>query len=268
MRFSFDPGVIIGILLVEFLYVRAVRKLGRRGWHVGTGQQVAWHAGVGLTAIGLLSPIDTLGEQLLVAHMGQHLLIGDLAAPLLLTGLRMPVLVHFLPRPALVALARSPRLRRFFRFIRKPLPAISIWIVTLYGWHFSFAFEGALRNDLIHAIQHESFVAASMLVWWPVLEPKRMRLQGELWKIGHLLGTRLAGMMLGMAFIIMHSPAYFGYYGEKARSYGLSPLRDQQFAGGMMMGLDVLIMLFALGFFFWRSAADHDRAERAAAAPS
>ena len=36
--------------------------LRRRGWRVGTWQQVAWHAGWLLTAIGLLSPIDGLGE--------------------------------------------------------------------------------------------------------------------------------------------------------------------------------------------------------------
>ncbi len=33
----------------------------------------------------------------------------------------------------------------------------------------------------------------------------------------------------------------------------------------MMLGLDLLVMLFAVGFFFHRSAQDHDRAERAAA---
>jgi putative copper resistance protein D len=204
--FSFDPAVITGLLLVdEALYVRAVVKLRRRGWRVGTWQQVAWHAGWLLTAIGLLSPIDGLGEELLFAHMAQHLLIADLAAPLLLVGLRTPVLVHFLPRPALVSLARSKRLRAVFRFIRKPIPAISIWVITLYGWHFSFAFEGALNNGLVHALQHESFVVASLLVWWPVLEPKRRRLHGELWKIGPLLGARIAGMMLGMAFLILRT---------------------------------------------------------------
>jgi len=264
--FSFDPAVIAGLLLVEFLYVRAVAILRRRGRTVAAGQQLAWHGGVLLTAIGLLGPFDGLGEELLSAHMAQHLLIADLAAPLLLVGLRTPVLVFFLPRPALVALARRRTLRRVFRFVRRPLVAIPIWVLTLYGWHFSFAFEGALENDLVHALQHESFVAASLLVWWPVIEPKRARLHGELWKIGHLLGARLAGMMLGMAFLILRAPAYEGFYGDSARAHGLSPLEDQQLAGGLMLTLDVAIMLFALAFFFFRSAADHDRAEHTAAA--
>ena len=53
--------------------------------------------------IGLLSPLDGLGEELLIAHMGQHLLIADLAAPLLLVGMRSPVYAFLLPRPVLVA---------------------------------------------------------------------------------------------------------------------------------------------------------------------
>jgi cytochrome c oxidase assembly factor CtaG len=54
--------------------------LGGRGYEVPFWQQVAWHCGIALTAIGLLSPIDGLGEELLIAHMGQHLLI-EIAEP-------------------------------------------------------------------------------------------------------------------------------------------------------------------------------------------
>src|SRR6266498_5408786 len=97
MRFSFGPAVIVLILGATALYVRAVRVLASRGYRVPVWQQVAWHSGVGLTAIALLSPIDTLGQDLLSAHMGQHLLLGDLSAPFLLVGLRTPVLQSYLP---------------------------------------------------------------------------------------------------------------------------------------------------------------------------
>jgi putative membrane protein len=262
MRFSFDPAVIALLLAATALYVRAVRALGRRGYEVPVWQQVAWHGGVGLTAVALLSPIDGLGEDLLSAHMGQHLLLADLSAPLLLTGLRTPVLQSYLPPPVLRPLARQRGLRRFLRRLRKPLVAIGIYVLMLYGWHLAFMFEAASRHDLLHGVQHESFLIGSILVWWPALEPDRARLRGELWKIGHILGARMAGMFLGMAFILMKSPAYQGFYDDRAREHGLGPLLDQQIAGGMMLGLDVLTMLFALGFFFWRAAEDHDRRVR------
>ena len=261
MELSLAPGPIAYLLLAEFLYLRAVRILDGRGYDVPFWQQVAWHTAMACMAIALLGPLDPLAEDLLVAHMGQHLLIADIAAPLLLVGLRTPVYAFLIPKPVLVPLARCKPLRSAFRFLRQPLVAVPVWILTLYTWHFGFMFEGALANDWVHALQHVSFVGASLLVWWSVIEPKKRRLPGDLWKVPYLLGARLAGMFLGMAFIIMHTPAYDQYV-LRTEAHGWSPLTDQQVAGGMMLGLDLLVMLFATGFFFYRSAEDHDRAER------
>lgn len=260
-------GAVISLLLAEVLYLRAVRVLGVRGYEVPFWQQVAFHGGVALTAAGLLSPLDGLGEDLLSAHMAQHLLIADLAAPLLIVGLRSPVYAFLLPRPALVAVARRRRLRRVFRFVRRPLVAIPVYVTILYGWHIGFMFEAALDSVPVHILQHWSFVFGSVLVWWAPLDPKRRRLRGELWKIGHILGARLAGMFLGMAFVIMRSPAY-GSYADTTREHGLSPVRDQQIAGGMMLGLDLLVMLFALCLFFWASARDADADAAATTRPA
>jgi cytochrome c oxidase assembly factor CtaG len=266
---SLNPAVIALLALAAYLYARAVRVLRARGYDVPAGQQACWWGGLALTAVALVGPPESLSDDLMSAHMAQHLLIADLGAPLLLVGLRTPVLVFYLPRFALVPLARQHRLREAFRFIRKPLVAIGIYVFVLYTWHMAFAFEAALESPVVHALQHQSFVAASLLVWWPAIEPKRRRLRGELWKAGHIMGCRLAGMFLAMAFIIASTTFYAGYYGDRAREYGLDPLLDQQIAGGLMMGLDLMLMFFALAFFFFRSAQDHDRAEaaeRAAAA--
>ena len=80
------------------------------------------------------------------------------------------------------------------------------------------------------------------------------------------MGARLAGMFLGMAFILLRSPAYSDY-ARTAPEHGLSAMTDQQVAGGMMLALDLVVMLFAVAFFFYRSAQDHDRADRAQAVP-
>ena len=262
MGFSFDPAVIALLLGATALYVRAVRVLAARGYRVPAGQQAAWHAGVGLTAVGLLSPIDGLGEELLLAHMGQHLLIADLAAPLLLIGIRSPVYAFFLPRAVLVPLARRRGLRRALRKLRRPLVAVPVWVLILYGWHFEPAFDAAVRHDLVHALQHQSFVIGALLVWWSVIEPKRRRLPGDLWKVPYVLGARVSGMFLGMAFILVRTPVYGDLYGRTAHEHGFSPITDQQVAGGMMLGLDLLVMLFCLGFFFYRSAQEDEQAQR------
>src|SRR4051812_34486307 len=158
------------------MYWRAVPVLRLRGYRVPASQQALYSSGAGLIAIALLGPPDALSDDLFSAHMAQHLLLADLAAPLLLSGIRTPVLQFLLPRPLLVPLARTRWLRRLFRWLRRPLVALPIWVIVLYTWHFGFAFEGALKNPWVHALQHESFFVASLLVWWAVIEPKKRRI--------------------------------------------------------------------------------------------
>lgn len=259
-----DATAIYLLLLPAVLYLRAATVLARRGYRVPVPQQACWYGGLALIGVALLSPLDELGEtDLLSAHMGQHLLIGDIAAPLIVLGMRSPVYAFLLPRPVLVPVARSRGLRRGLRFVRQPWIAAPLWILILYGWHLAPAYEGALRSPPLHALQHQTFILGSVLVWLSVLEPTRRRVPGGLWKIAHITGVRFAGMFLGMAFLIIQSPIYESFYGRRAEQHGLSPLQDQQLAGGLMLGLDFAVMVGALCFFFLRTAQDADREEAA-----
>jgi putative copper resistance protein D len=261
MEFALDPGALVLVATAEGLYLRALSVLRGRGVTVPRGQIVLWHLGIALWVIGFFSPLHPLSDDLLSAHMAQHLLIADLAAPLLLVGARNPVLGFLLPRPALVTVARSPRLRGATRWLRRPLVAVPVYVLVLYGWHFSIFFEAAVRHPFVHALQHMSFVAIGVLVWWSALEPKRRRFRGELWKVPYLIGARMAGMFLGMSFVLIRVPVYTGVYGSGDRGHGFSALADQQTAGAMMVAVDILIMVFALCFFFFRASQDADREE-------
>jgi putative membrane protein len=261
MRWTFDPALLALLGLAGGLYVRAIVVLRRRGQEISGWQQASWWFGLVLTSLAFMGPSSGYVDDLLVAHMAEHLLIADIAAPFLLVGVRTPVLQHYLPPSLLRPLSRSRGLKRFGHAISRPWTAIAIYLVVLYVWHFAFAFEAALRHGLVHALQHQSFIAISMLVWWSAIEPGRRRLPGELWKIPYIFAVRMVSMFLGTALIFSRSPWYGGFYGERARAHGLTPLEDQQLAGGMMMSLDIVIIVVALCVFFWRAAADHDRAE-------
>jgi putative copper resistance protein D len=258
---SVDPGPLLLIAALAALYVRAVAVLRRRGRRTSRWQQASWWTGLAVTTAGLVGPVDTLSEDLLSAHMVQHLLIADLAAPLMLMGIRTPVLQNLLPPAILRPLARERWLRSFFRTLRQPLVAIPVFVVSLYTWHFAFAFEAALRHPWIHAFQHLCFVGGAALVWWPVIEPDKARLRGELWKAGHVLAARFLGMMIAIAFILTPHALYTGVYDPHTRR-GIGAVADQRLAGGIMMILDILAFMGVLSFFFWRAAADYDRDER------
>jgi putative copper resistance protein D len=201
--------------------------------------------------------------------MAQHLLIADVAAPFLLIGLRTPVYAFMLPPRLMAPIARSPSLRRAFRFVRLPWIAAALWVIVLYGWHFAGPYDAALRSPVLHALQHQAFIVTSMLVWLSVLEPARRRTPGGLWKIGHIGAVRLAGMFLGMAFVAARNPFYDGFYGNRAVAHGLTPLEDQQIAGALMLSVDFTVMIATLVLVFFRSAQDADieeERERALAA--
>ena len=160
-----------------------------------------------------------------------------------------------------MTLARSP-LRRWFDVLKRPTVAVPVFVLVLYGWHFAVFFEAAVRNPFVHALQHMSFVAIGVLVWWSALEPKRRRLRGELWKVPYIIGARMAGMLLGMSFVLIRVPIYTGVYGGGRPRPRLQRARRPA-DGGRHDGLvDLLIMVFALCFFFYRAAQDADREER------
>ncbi|HKP20790.1 MAG TPA: cytochrome c oxidase assembly protein, partial [Thermoleophilaceae bacterium] len=127
MSFSFDPYAFAYLAVGVTLYVRAVRIARGRGLEVTTFQQCAFYGGVALWAIAIFSPVHSLSEDLLSAHMAQHLLIAELGGPLILVGLRAPVIYFFLPKPAMVWLARRRGLRRVMRRLTSPLGAIATY---------------------------------------------------------------------------------------------------------------------------------------------
>ncbi len=258
----FDPGVIVSLAVAEWLYLRALRILSapRRRRRRRPDRLLA-HRGWRCWVIGLLSPLDPLGDDLLSAHMAQHLLIADVAAPFALAGVRNPVLAFYLPRPALVSLARTHWLRSAFRFLHQPLVAGPLWVLVVYTWHLSLLFEA--RRCATRSCTRSStsrFVAAAVLLWWPVLEPKRRRMPGELWKIPYIFGTRLSDDVPGDGLPVRPPPLYGDVYGTADR-HGLTWRADQQTAGGLMMVLDILIMVGSLCWLFWRAAQDDARAE-------
>jgi putative copper resistance protein D len=69
-----------------------------------------------------------------------------------------------------------------------------------------------------------------------------------------------------MCFVLIRVPIYTDVYGTGDRALGLSPIHDQQVAGGMMVSLDIVLMVFALAFFFHRAGQQHDVDEARTAA--
>ncbi|MFL5866250.1 MAG: cytochrome c oxidase assembly protein, partial [Thermoleophilaceae bacterium] len=136
------------LVLSALLYARRASTLARRGRPVPVARQLWFATGLGLLAVALATPIDTIGEERLFwVHMVQHLLIGDLAAFCVVKGLSGPLL-----RP-LLALRGVGRLR----VLAHPLVALPVWAINLYLWHLPALYQAALRHSGLHALEHSLF---------------------------------------------------------------------------------------------------------------
>ena len=85
LAWHLDLSLILALAVAAGAYPSAARSVGaaHRANPWPTRRTLAYLAGVAAVGVALLSPIDTLSDDLLTVHMVQHLLLVSVAAPLL-----------------------------------------------------------------------------------------------------------------------------------------------------------------------------------------
>jgi putative membrane protein len=251
---SFEP-VVIGMLLASAgLYALGVARLWA-GSETGSGVQV-WRVlsfATGWLALGvaLVSPLHALGSVLFFAHMAQHEILISIATPLLILGRPMVPLLWALPiecRRSLGELARTRSIASPWNVLTTPSVAFALHAMTLWAWHLPRPYQATLSNDLIHSLQHTSFILTALLFWWTILGATG----GELARgraIVYLFLTALQTGALG-ALLTFASSLWYPAYATTTGPWGLSPLDDQQL-GGLIMWIpgSIAYLIAALAVF-------------------
>jgi cytochrome c oxidase assembly factor CtaG len=233
-------GVLLPVLaLLWWLPYRArVRALAQQRRAVPQWRQGCFAAGLIVLAAALSPPVDTLADQLLVAHMAEHLLIGDFAALLLVLGFTGPLLAPML---------RNRYLGRL-RVFTHPVVAFTVWVVNFYVWHLPVLYQAALRHDALHALEHATFLGFGMAMWMALLGP----LPKPAWftnsaRLVYIIAVRLAGTVLANA-MIFSGTVFYPIYRAGDAHWHISPMADQIGAAGVMM---VEESLLTIGLFCW-----------------
>ena len=214
--------------------------------------------GCGLLAIiaALVSPIDILGEQLMVMHMVQHILLLDIAPILLILGLTKVLL-----RPATRRLQGIERRAGIFAH---PAFAVLAYAGFMWLWHIPAMYDLALRHSNIHALEHFCFFAAGTLYWWHLVSPIRGRMRlGGMGPVGYMVSTKLLVGILGI--VLAFAPtAIYAFYAHHPHYWGLSPREDQNMAGLVMALEQSIVMGIALVVLFMQMLTESEReAQRA-----
>ncbi|MBI5770696.1 MAG: cytochrome c oxidase assembly protein [Verrucomicrobia bacterium] len=200
------------------------------------------------------SPLDQIGERFLFsAHMLQHQLLVYPAAILFLLGLPHWMVDPVLGRPPLV---------RGLRGLTHPIGCGVIYTLVISLWHAPDAYDLALRNKLVHVLEHVSFFGAALFYWWPLLSPSRVLPPINYGpQMLYLLGVLIA-MTPIFAYITFSENILYPTYEYAPRLFAnFSPAADQLLAGVMMKagGMGVALTAFGASFYRWFQAGERER---------
>jgi cytochrome c oxidase assembly factor CtaG len=160
--------------------------------------------------------------------------------------------------PALLLLALPPVLaRRAGGFpLFRPLVALPLWLAAYYAWHLPWLYDLALRHphSLLH-LEHLTYLLAGACLWWPVVH-------GELpagGKAAYLFAAFVLASPLGLLLALVPRAVY-PFYVHAPRTWGPSPLGDQQIAGVTMAAEEAVVFFAVFAAYLLRFLRDEQAA--------
>jgi putative membrane protein len=251
-------SVVAGTIGLAVVYWLCTGRYGDRfadSAPVSALRQTAFYAGLALTLIALVSPLDTIGDRyLFTAHMLQHLLLTLGVAPLLLAGT---------PGWLFRAVLRATHLTGFVRWARHPLIAFGIFNLIFSLAHIPSVYELTLTNEPLHAAEHLVFIATAVVTWMPVLSPvpdiaaPYPPLGQVLYLFFQTIPAGLVGSLLSLT-----STTYYVTYDLAPRITSLTAIEDQQLGGLLMWVGGGVYFLIAASIVFFAWASREEAADR------
>jgi putative membrane protein len=256
-----DPFVILSLALSGILYYAGVRRLWREsaGGGIRRWEAAAYASGWLALWVALVSPLHPLGEVLFSAHMTQHELLMLVAAPLLVLGRPLIPYLWALPLPWRRRLGRAGKsapVQAVWRTLTQPIAAWAVHAVALWIWHVPSLFEATIDNDLVHTLQHSSFLFSALLFWWALVHCRR-GLAGYGAAVLYVFTTAMHSGILG-ALLTFAQRVWYPIYSGTTASWGLSPIEDQQL-GGLIMWIPAGVVYLIAGlalFAGWMRQAE------------
>jgi putative membrane protein len=241
--FTVHASTVLGIAALAVLYEWRARKAPVAGSPT-VPQRAAFHAALLLLFLSLNGPVHDLSDTFLFsAHMIQHLVLELFVPPLLLVGT---------PGWMLRPLLRPRAVRAVAERVTRPAWCFAIFNLVLAGWHLPPAYNLALAHHPVHITQHLMFIAASVIMWWPLLGslPELPRPSYPVQLLYCFLMT--IPMSIVSIYIVYADRVLYPAYAVAPRIFGISPLEDQRIGGLVMWVPGGLYFLLVMSVVFFR----------------
>ncbi len=236
--FSVHPSTAIGIAVLGALYAwraRTAPATAPRAASPSLAQRLSFYGALAVLFFTLNGPVHDLSDTYLFsAHMVQHLVLTLVVPPMLIGGTP-----GWMLRPLL-----RPRWSRALALrALSPIGCFVLFNAVLAAWHLPPLYNLALAEHDVHITQHLLFIAASVVMWWPLLSPlpelPRLSYPGQM--LYCFLMT--IPMSIIAIYITMADRLLYPAYAIAPRVWGLTPMEDQHYGG--------LIMWIPGGLFFY-----------------
>jgi len=245
-RWEFDPVFILLAGGASWWYIATLRAVNRAHPSAPWPRKrtAYFFSGVGVMAFAVMSPPASYDGVLFTVHMWQHILLMMVAAPLLLLGTPITLLLR--------SVSSKTRREVIFPFLHSgPVRAVTFpvvaWVLfaaTMWGSHYSALFNAALEHEWLHWLEHTLYVSVALMFWWQVIG-----VDPTPWRMPH--PVRMLYVFLQMpqnSFLALSiygtDRVLYSHYATTLRTWGPTPLEDQQLAGITMWVVgDVLFLL-------------------------
>jgi cytochrome c oxidase assembly factor CtaG len=236
----------LGVLIAAIVYLRGWRVARvTRPRELPLWRALCFLAGLASAWLVLASPLDPLGQFLLVAHMTQHLVLMSVAPPLIVLGAPTVPLLRGLPRVLvrndLAPWMNSKPFHAMQELFTHPVFAWLVMNVLFVGWHVPAAYELALRNNNWHEVEHGCFFFSALLFWWFVLLPWPSRSSWSRWAVLPFLMTADLVNTAVCAMFVFGGRVVYPTYAAVPRIFDISAMDDQIAAGAEMWVIGSLI---------------------------
>lgn len=234
-----DPLWLIGCCFALFFYLAGVVRLHRRGDKWPIGRTIAWVAGI-LSLLWVTNGgINVYEKYLFSSHMLAHMLLTMAVPVLLVPG--APVTL------ALRAIKKRPDGSRGGRewillvvhskiaaFLTHPITAAVLFAGSLWVFYYSPLFSWATTDHIGHEWMIIHFLITGYLFVQSLIgiDPVPYRLPYPL-RLVLLLGTMAFHAFFGLSILTTDSLFLADWFGAMGRTWGVTPMADQQLAGGI-----------------------------------
>jgi putative membrane protein len=271
---TWDPELWAFGLAATWAYALGRRRLRAEDTAGPTWRASLFYVALGVTVFALQSPFDALSDSLLSVHMVQHMLLLMVAAPLFAASTPWPELGRAMPPRVRAWLERVGHAADGTGWAGKvahvfwhPATAVVLFVGTLWVWHVPSLYDLAVHNQFVHEQEHLMYLAAGVLYWSHALGTSWLAARmPPAQRIVFLVLGMVACWMLSLVLIVARTPIYPAYIPVVSTVSGLTPIRDQRLAAGLMWAAGMVPFNLGIALAILRLLNGEEQAEIAEAA--